>query len=143
MILLDTDHLSILQDGKGDRFLRLNERLRTVSDAEPVATSVVTFEEQMRGWLAAIAKERLSQRQVGPYRRLSSLAEFFADFEIVDFDEAAADQFDELRRTLRRIGTMDLKIAAVAMVNDALLLTANRRDFIQVPGLRMDNWLAP
>ena len=36
---------------------------------------------------------------------------------------------------------MDLKIAAIALVNDALLLSGNLRDFRQVPGLRVENWL--
>lgn len=36
---------------------------------------------------------------------------------------------------------MDLKIAAIALMNDALLLTANMVDFKQVPGLRVENWL--
>jgi tRNA(fMet)-specific endonuclease VapC len=36
---------------------------------------------------------------------------------------------------------MDLKIAAIALVNDALLLTANLRDFERVPRLRIENWL--
>jgi tRNA(fMet)-specific endonuclease VapC len=36
---------------------------------------------------------------------------------------------------------MDLKIAATALVHNALLLSANRRDFESVPGLRVENWL--
>ena len=36
---------------------------------------------------------------------------------------------------------MDLKIAATVFVNDALLLSANKRDFDRVPGLRVENWL--
>jgi tRNA(fMet)-specific endonuclease VapC len=36
---------------------------------------------------------------------------------------------------------MDLKLAAIALIHDALLLTANRRDFERVPGLRFENWL--
>jgi tRNA(fMet)-specific endonuclease VapC len=35
-----------------------------------------------------------------------------------------------------------LKIASIALANDALLLTANRRDFEKVPGLQLENWLA-
>ena len=57
------------------------------------------------------------------------------------FDERAADQFEHLRQAKVRIGTMDLKIACIALVNDALLLSANRRDFGQVPGLRLESWL--
>jgi len=46
-----------------------------------------------------------------------------------------------LRQQKIRIGTMDLKIASIALVNDALLITANIRDFSLVPGLRCENWL--
>jgi len=46
-----------------------------------------------------------------------------------------------LRRAKVRIGTMDLKIASIALVHDALLLSANLRDFRQVPGLEVENWL--
>jgi tRNA(fMet)-specific endonuclease VapC len=46
-----------------------------------------------------------------------------------------------LRRLRIRIGTQDLKIAAIALSRDALLLSANLRDFQRVPGLRVENWL--
>ena len=36
---------------------------------------------------------------------------------------------------------MDLKIAAIARVYDALLLASNLRDFERVPGLKVENWL--
>ena len=69
------------------------------------------------------------------------LFEFYEEFEIVPFDEAAARQFEDLRRQKLRIGSRDLKIAATALVNHALLLSANRSDFETVPGLRVENWL--
>ena len=69
----------------------------------------------MRGWLSCLAKERNSQRQVAPYRELATLFEFYAQFTIVPFDERAASQFDVLRSAKIRIGTMDLKIAAIAL----------------------------
>ena len=62
-------------------------------------------------------------------------------FDILPFDEAAARQFDNLRRQKLRIGSRDLKIAATALVNHALLLSANLIDFKRVPGLRVENWL--
>lgn len=48
-----------------------------------------------------------------------------------------------LRKKRVRIDTQDLKIASIALVHDALLLTANLRDFQKVPGLRVENWLEP
>ena len=59
----------------------------------------------------------------------------------IPFDDRAASQFDALRSAKIRIGTMDLKIAAIALVNQSVLLSANIRDFEQVPGLRVENWL--
>ena len=72
---------------------------------------------------------------------LPSLFEFFATFQIAPFDREAADRFDSLQEAKVRIATRDLKIAAITLANNALLLTANRRDFERVPGLRFENWL--
>jgi tRNA(fMet)-specific endonuclease VapC len=138
MIILDTDHLSVLRFEDGERFARLMSRLEASTD-NFVSVTIVSIEEQMRGWLATINKERLAIRQVRAYRELSELFNFFNCYHIVAFDERAAEQFDQLRRV--RIGTMDRKIAAIANVNNALLLTANRRDFEQIPGLRFENWM--
>jgi tRNA(fMet)-specific endonuclease VapC len=62
------------------------------------------------------------------------------DWEILPFDERAANEFLRLRKHAR-IGTKDLKIASIALVNDALLLSANLREFRHVPGLRVESWL--
>jgi len=71
------------------------------------------------------------------YRELAQLFAFYARFVIVPVDAAAADKFEQFHRI--RIGTKYRKISAIAVVNDALLLTANRRDFEQIPGLRFEN----
>ncbi len=141
MILLDTDHATFLKYPEGERGTRLMERLKARPSGQVVAVSIITVEEQMRGWLASIAKERLSRRQVVAYTELARLFEYFRLFHVAQFDERAADQFDTLRSAKIRLGTMDLKIAAIALVNNALLVTANRRDFERVPGLRVENWL--
>ena len=46
----------------------------------------------------------------------------------------------DLRRLKIRIGTMDLKIAASCLCDDALLLTRNTVDYSKVPGLRFEDW---
>jgi tRNA(fMet)-specific endonuclease VapC len=141
MILLDTDHLTLLKYPDNERGVRLSERLRAQPPDEVVAISIISVEEQMRGWLAAIGKERHARRQVVGYRELARLFDYFRAFTILPFDERAADQFDNLRAAKIRLGTMDLKITAIALVNQAVRLSANRRDFDQVPGLRVQNWL--
>lgn len=52
----------------------------------------------------------------------------------------AAAEFERLRKQRIRIGTMDLKIAAIALANNATLLSKNLRDFGKVPGLKVEDW---
>jgi tRNA(fMet)-specific endonuclease VapC len=138
VILLDTDHVSILKYRDSERYNRLAARLATVVD-ETIGVTIISVEEQMRGWLASIAKERQPRRQVGPYKELARLFDYFSEFEIVLFNDLAAEQFSQFNRI--RIGTSDRKIAAIAIVNGALLLTANRQDYEKIPGLRFENWM--
>ncbi len=139
MILLDTDHLSVLNSGRGDRFSRLVIRLSAARD--DFGTTIVSVEEEMRGWLAAVARERKPERQVMAYRELAALFDRYARFHVAPFDLAAAARFTELRTGRGQLGTRDLKIASISITQNALLLTANRRDFELVPGLRFDNWM--
>ncbi|HTU20273.1 MAG TPA: hypothetical protein VMG10_19570 [Gemmataceae bacterium] len=83
MILLDTDHLTVLKYPNSERGARLSERLRLRMPEEIVAISIVSVEEQMRGWLAAIAKERQARRQVFGYAELAGLFEYVRAFCLV------------------------------------------------------------
>jgi tRNA(fMet)-specific endonuclease VapC len=139
MILLDTDHLSVFTDKRDPRHEVLNSRMETTSDQ--VACTIVSVEEMLRGWLAVIHRLRDVQRQLPAYARLVQMFAVLSDWEIVPFDKYAAEEFTTLRRRRIRIGAMDLKIASIAIVNDALLLTANLRDFSLIPNLRFENWL--
>ena len=73
--------------------------------------------------------------------RLAKLITYLRTARVVDWNEPAADHFKRLRANRIRIGSQDLKIACIALANDALLLSANIRDFEQVPGLRVADWL--
>ena len=140
MILLDTDHLTVLKYSDSDRFAQLHGRLLAAAPI-PIGTTIVNVEEQMRGWLSAIAKERELIRQVNSYRELKDLFGFFAQMEIASLTADAVDLFNGYRKLGVKIGTMDLKTACIAIVNQAILLTANRRDFEKVPELKFQNWL--
>jgi tRNA(fMet)-specific endonuclease VapC len=57
--------------------------------------------------------------------------------------DRAATEFARLLSPRLRIGTMDLKIAAIALTQDATVLTKNLKDFGRVPGLRVEDWTRP
>jgi tRNA(fMet)-specific endonuclease VapC len=140
VILLDTDHLTVLKYTDSEPYARLHGRLLAAAP-ELIGTTIVNVEEQMRGWLSAIAKERTLLRQITAYRELTDLFDFFAKFNIVSLSAESVDLFGGFRKSGIKIGAMDLKAACIAIANNALFLTANRRDFEKVPGLRFENWL--
>lgn len=45
-----------------------------------------------------------------------------------------------MRREKIRIGTQDLRITAIAISNDAVVITRNMRDFSQIPNLIIADW---
>lgn len=59
---------------------------------------------------------------------------------IASFSHVAAIEHQRLRKAYPRIGNMDLKIAAVALINNAILLTRNVSDFGQIIELRTEDW---
>lgn len=139
MILLDTDHVCVLTEHRHAMRTQLLGKLERAGDE--LAIPIVSAEEQLRGWLAKIHATRSPAGQVVPYLRLAKLVDFLADWPIAHWTEAAVDIFSRLRSERVRIGTQDLKIAAIALANEALLLSANLRDFEKVPGLRAADWL--
>jgi tRNA(fMet)-specific endonuclease VapC len=140
VIVLDTDHVTLVEQHDSELGRALRDRLR-LSDDRDIRVTAISLEEQMRGWLAAIRRQRAAHRQVIYYDRLIEVAGFFAKWRVLRFDAAAADTYDNLRGQKIRVGSHDLKIAAICLVNDATLLSSNLVDFQQVPGLRVEDWV--
>ena len=136
VILLDTDILSLLLGTVPPP--ALTARLDAAN--REVATTIVSVEESMRGWLARIAAARTATARVNAYRRFFGCLRDLQRVPTVGFDAAAEHLYSELRGAGVRIGTMDLRIACIALAIDATLATRNLRDFRQVPGLRCEDW---
>ncbi len=139
MLVLDTDHLSDL-DRANAAGVALRRRLDASTDV--IATTIISAEEQLRGWLAQIHAERDSHDMIPLYRRLQRRIEFFAAGVVLSWDSAAADQYLQLRASQIRICTMDLKISSIVLAHGAVLLSRNVADFQKVPGLRVEDWLS-
>jgi tRNA(fMet)-specific endonuclease VapC len=139
MFILDTDHLSLLEWGSGAAGQSLRQRILRLPEDE-VVTTIINFEEQTRGWLAFQARGRSLEQQVNAYRKLKRHLDIYLGLNVLEFTMKAAREFERLRTLRVRIGSMDLKIAAIALTTDATLLTRNLKDFGRVPGLRLENW---
>ena len=71
---------------------------------------------------------------------LARLLSDYATVAVLPFDAPAVAELDGLLAQRVRIGTMDLRIAAIALSRGLTLVTRNLRDFQQVPNLLTQNW---
>jgi tRNA(fMet)-specific endonuclease VapC len=136
MVILDTNHYSELDRGSSAGGL-LRERL--LSRGEQPWLTVMTAEEVLRGRLAQVSadKDRLLIHYDLFLKGLLTLAKW----RFLPWTQAAQETFDMMQFHRVRIGTMDLRIASLALTHDTLLLSRNLVDFQKVPGLRVGNWL--
>lgn len=102
--------------------------------------TTVTLEEQLKGRLAIISKSTTKPELLPrAYQNLLTTQRYFCQMNLLDFNDAACECFKKLRQQKINIG-LDLRIAAIALVNDAILVTQNYKDFIKVPDLKMEDW---
>jgi tRNA(fMet)-specific endonuclease VapC len=133
--LFDTDHLTLYQHKHPPLMQRI-----ALQPADSVAIRPINIEETMRGWLGPLGRVLTGSKHVQAYAHLVAAEELFRLFPIVPFDGASESQFQHLRAARLRVGTLDLKIAAIAFTNGLTVLTRNRSDFGRVPGLALDDW---
>lgn len=99
-----------------------------------------TYEEQLRGRLNVLSKAKTLDEQVVAYRWLQKLSENYRSIQIIPFDQAAGVEYQRLRKFYPRLGSMDLRIAAISIVKNATLLTRNTSDFDKIKELPIDDW---
>jgi tRNA(fMet)-specific endonuclease VapC len=136
--LMDSDHISLI-DRAGPEGARIIARIAALPP-DSVAISLISYEEQMRGWMAEIARMQSVDRQLAAYSRLDRMREYYCVTPVLPFDKMALAQFQTLWLRRLRVGTMDLKIAATALANEATLITRNTADFGKVFGLNIEDW---
>ena len=138
MFLLDTNHLKELaySTPRGGHL-----RARLLQSGAQVFTSVITLEEELRGVLARTNRTLDAEERILAYQKLIERVNFFARWVVLSMDAESTSAFARFRSHGVRIGTMDLRIACIALAHDATLLTRNTVDFSQVPGLKFENWL--
>jgi len=133
--ILDTDSVTFQQAGREPILRRL-----AAAPADAVYTTVITLREQLRGRLAEVDRASEGPALERAYARLQATLHYFSKVNVLPFTTAATVKLAELREHKVRIGTQDLRGAAIALSVNAILVTSNRRDFDQVPGLRIEDW---
>lgn len=131
MIILDTDAVSELMRPRPSK--ALVDRLKA-TPADQQATTAITIGELAYG-AHKVGRPGLYQRAVGLLRGV----------RVLDFDSAAAGIYGSVRAELERAGQRladpDLRIAAIALLHAATLISGNVRHFERVPDLRVQDWI--
>ena len=133
--VLDTDTVTHQQAGRAS----VLRRLSAVSP-DVVFTTVITVREQLRGRLAAVDQATEGPDLLLAYDRLLATVRYFAHVNVLPFTPAATATLQKLRDQRIRIGTQDLRIAAIVLAAGGTLVTSNLRDFEKVPGLLIEDW---
>lgn len=94
----------------------------------------------MQGWQALIARARTEEEIARNLQRLYETIIFYQSLQVLPYEPVAILKFEQLRQAKIRIGSQDLRIAAIALCKNATVVTRNLRDFQQVPGLRLVDW---
>ncbi|AFY47864.1 putative nucleic acid-binding protein, contains PIN domain [Nostoc sp. PCC 7524] len=136
--VLDTDHVSLLQRGHPV----VVSKVSAVNPAE-IAVTVITIVEQMYGRLDVINRTKSKQELVTAYALLKETFNLLSQANILDFNEAAFDTYNDLLKQKIRVGTQDLRIAAIALSLNATVVTRNFKDFQKVPNLKIVDWSIP
>jgi tRNA(fMet)-specific endonuclease VapC len=139
VFLLDTDYIVLLEEAPSELNHRIISRM-AAHDPNQFFVSIVSFHEQFGGWQSLVNRNRDSASIVRAYHEFAKLLTAYSQAPIVHFDAAASTRFELLRKQRIRVGTMDLRIAAIALVNDYTVLTRNLVDFEKVPDLKVEDW---
>lgn len=136
--VLDTDLFSLSRTGTDP----LASRIRAVP-VGGVGITVITVEEVLSGWYTALRQPARPARLEFVYEQLARSVLELSRLPIIIYTQAAMAEYDRLNKLKLNVRRNDLRIAAIALVNNAVVATRNVRDFSRVPGLVVEDWSAP
>ena len=138
-VILDTNVVSLLRENHSPMSARLVQKMRLLPSSD-IWTTVVSYQEQLKGWLAEINRPGNDRQLLKAYAALQNTLITFTRLSVAPFDESALEIYRDLKTQRLGVGTHDLRIASIALARGAVVVTQNRRDFERVSGLLVEDW---
>jgi len=136
LFILDTDTLSLYQHGHVQVCQQISRR-----QPLDVVITVITVQEQLDGWRNLLSRARIRPQVALAYEFLPRmLVPVLQRFSVVPFPETAIARYEQLLTLRLNVGRMDLRIAAIALDKNAIVVMRNWRDFGRIPGLTLEDW---
>lgn len=139
LLILDTDHVSLVLRGHPTVVKHLKQ-----ASVKP-STTIITVQEIFNGWVGELNQPNAKSTTIlDRYHQLYLAMALLKRLPILEFDAPAFNIYENLllqNLNLRKKRLQkDMRIAAIALSLDATVITRNRRDFEQVPGLNIEDW---
>jgi len=109
LYVFDTDCLTLFQHQHPSIVQRV-----TATNPQDIAVTIISLEEQVYGRLNAIRRANSPEKLISAYSKLKYTWRFFTTINLLDFTPESHVCYAELIRQKIRIGTQDLRIAAIA-----------------------------
>ena len=134
--ILDTDHVSLILHNSP-------QVIANVAKHE-ISVTIVTVVELYNGWVGKINNPSQVHNLPRLYSQLGTTVKYLQNIEVLDFTPEADTCLKKLlkdhpplkNKSLQK----DMQIAAIALSVDGRVITRNKRDFGQVPGLSIEDW---
>ncbi len=105
-----------------------------------LAISIITVEEQTCGWQTFLNRAKTDVQKSIAYEKWANAVEFISGWDVLPFTLDAIYRYENLLRAKLNVRAYDLRIAAIALETNGILVTHNLRDFQRVPGLTCVDW---
>lgn len=137
--ILDTDHISLFLAGNKSVIAQVGKH------SNDVAITIITVQELLNGWNGKINDPKQADKLSFLYTKLWKTTNFFKAITVLNFDTDAEKCYVKLRQDYKFLAkkriAKDLRIASIALTQNAIVVTRNEKDFAQIPGLTIENWV--
>jgi tRNA(fMet)-specific endonuclease VapC len=137
--ILDTDHTSLFLAGNKSVIAQVAKYF------DQIAITIITVQELFNGWNGKLNDPRQANNLSNLYTKLWQTTEFLKIITILNFNRDAEVCYNNLRQNNHNLAKKrlekDLRIASIALMQNAIVVTRNYKDFSQIPNLQLENWV--
>lgn len=138
--LLDTNIVELIFRGNPLVIARIRR-----TPVDQLWVSSLSVQEMLGGTIAEINAE-MSKRRQGvsiPSAYLGKLVHNLHQFNILPYSDEAEQHYQGFGAATKRVGKMDCRIAAHAIIAQLTVITQNVGDFERIPGVVFEDWSKP
>jgi tRNA(fMet)-specific endonuclease VapC len=138
LYILDTDHISLFLGNYPP------VRDKVLQFKAECSITIISVQEIFNGWVGQLNRVENEAYKIEIYQRLQLTTQFIQQIPVLNYEQSASVRYQQIitanpilaKRRLEK----DMRIAAIALANEATIVTRNKRDFEQVPNLTIEDW---